>query len=124
MLDTGPGELPRPGDRTASGQAGLLPQNSPQPAKPSTNAAREVSSHAGGKGHSHWLSVSGGERKMEDLDVQLCPPEETSSAGLVSLSSTDNMYNGIIIIIQWLRQLCGWQTNSSDSTRTCTKFLM
>lgn len=41
---------------------------------------------------------------MEDLDAQLCSPEVTSSAGLLSLSSTNNTYNGIIIIIQWLGQ--------------------
>lgn len=40
---------------------------------------------------------------MEDLDAQLCSPEEIPSAGLVSLSSTDNTYNGFIII-QWLHQ--------------------
>lgn len=40
---------------------------------------------------------------MEDLHAQLCSAEETSSAGLTLLFSTNNMYNGIIIT-QWLHQ--------------------
>lgn len=41
---------------------------------------------------------------MEDLDAQLCSPEKTSPAELISFFSTDSMYSGISLIIWGLRQ--------------------
>lgn len=40
---------------------------------------------------------------MEDLHAQVCSAEETSSAGLSLLFSTNNIYNGSRIT-QWLHQ--------------------
>lgn len=73
------------------------------PAEAGTNATQEVNSHTGGKGHLHQLSISQGEWKTEDQHTQFFSAEETSSTGLSLLFSTNNMYNGIIII-QWLHQ--------------------
>jgi len=54
------------GTRLGSEQDRLLPPNSPQPATPATDAAREGNHCAAGKDHLRWLSVSGGESKMDD----------------------------------------------------------
>lgn len=127
--NTGPGQLPSPAG-WESQQAGQAAASGEPPASHKFKVTTNTTRDAGGKGHSYWLSIPGGERKMEDLHAQLCSPEETSSAGLVSLSSTRNTHNGIIITIQWLRQakkdICSYVAGkpTAVSTTTWSKFLM